>query len=180
MATPAAIPYATALLELAVEQGTTNAVRQQLNRLRDVLAGSKELRVAFSNPTLTVEERVAVVRALVGPLGLSRTTQNFLFVLAEKGRLGALEDIVRVFNTLADERTGVVRTEVVSSVPVTGGQLMRLKSALAKLTGKTVQLETRVDEDLIGGLQIHVDGKVYDTSIATQLQKLRETILSSL
>jgi F-type H+-transporting ATPase subunit delta len=179
MATSAAIPYATALLELASEQGTINAIRQQLNRLVEVLAASKELRVAFSNPTLTTAERLAVVRALVGPLGLSRTCQNFLFVLAEKGRLAVLDDIVQVFSTLADERTGVVRTEVVSSVPVTEGQLMRLKAALGKMTGKTVKLETRVDPDLIGGLQIHVDGTVYDTSIATQLQKLRETILSS-
>ena len=180
MATPVAIPYATALLDLAVDEGTTTAIRQQLNRLLEVERASKELRMTFSNPTLTVGERVAIVRGLVGPLGLSRTTQNFLYILAEKGRLGALADIVRVFNTLADERTGVVRTEVVSSTPVTEGQLIRLKSALGKLTGKTVQLETRVDPNLIGGLQIHVDGKVYDTSIATQLQKLRETILSSL
>ena len=180
MATSAAIPYASALLDLAVEQGTTNAIRQQLNRLVDLQISSAELKIAFANPTLTVDERVAIVRALVGPLGLSRTTQNFLCVLAEKGRLNVLPDIVRTFNTMADERTGAVRAEVVSSSPITEGQLTRLKAALSKTTGKTVRIETSVDPELIGGLQIHVDGKVYDTSIATQLHKLRENILSNL
>lgn len=180
MATSVAAPYATALLEIAVSQGTTNAIRQQLNRVMEVYTASTELRVAFSNPTLTVADRSAIVKGLVVPLGLARTTQNFLLVLAEKGRLVALPDIAKMFNKLADEKMGVVRAEVVSSVSVTDGQLTRLKASLAQLTGKTIQIETRVDEALIGGLQIHVDGKVYDTSIATQLQKLRESILSSL
>ncbi|MFT6397497.1 MAG: F0F1-type ATP synthase delta subunit, partial [Bradymonadia bacterium] len=59
MATSVAAPYATALLEIAVSQGTTNAIRQQLNRVMEVYTASTELRVAFSNPTLTVADRSA-------------------------------------------------------------------------------------------------------------------------
>ena len=117
MASSVAAPYATALLEIAVSQGTTNAIRQQLNRLMEVHSGSKELRVAFSNPTLTVADRSAIVKGLVAPLGLSRTTQNFLYVLGREGAPRArFGDIVKTFNKLADEKTGVVRAEVVSSV----------------------------------------------------------------
>lgn len=177
---PVATPYALALLDLAVDQGTLPAVRAQLEKLADAVRQSRDLQIAFGNPTISTAERKRVVEALAGLLALSPTTRNFLYVLAEKGRLGALGDIATAFGRLADERTGAARAEVVSSAPLTSEQLSRLTAALADKTGKTVTLSNAVDPALLGGIRVAVDGKVYDTSVATQLRKLREAILSDL
>lgn len=177
---PVATPYAMALLDLAVEQGSLPAVRAQLESLVDVLGRSRELQVAFSNPTISTRERQSVVQSLVGPFGLSKMARNFLMVLADKGRLSALPDIVTVLGRLADARTGAARAEVVASAPLDATQQERLKSTLAQMTGKTITLQTAVDPSLLGGLRVTVDGKVYDTSVATRLKRLREAILSDL
>lgn len=175
-----ATPYAMALLDLAVDTGTLSTVRGQIDRIDALYAKSPELQVAFGNPTISTDERKKVVQSLAVSLALSPTTKNFLLVLAEKGRLAALPDIAAVLGRLADERTGVAKAEVVSTAPLDAGQMARLQATLGTMTGKTVTLSNTVDPSLIGGLRVSVDGKVYDTSVAMQLRKLREAILSDL
>ncbi|MCB9507801.1 MAG: ATP synthase F1 subunit delta [Myxococcales bacterium] len=172
--------YALALLDLTVANGTLQAVREQLDQLASLLQTSRELNVAFSNPTLTMAERERVVDALAQRLSLSKTTRSFLMVLASKGRLPAVQDIATAFGRLADERTGVLRARCVSSVPLSVTQTTRLKAMLSELTGRTVMVSNDIDPSLLGGVRVHVAGKVYDTTVATQLQQLRGAILNSL
>lgn len=175
-----ATPYALALLDLSTDRNELLVVRKQLDKVVQLTSESKELAMAFSNPTITVEERKAVVTSLATATSLTTTTRHFLLVLAEKGRLAVLSDIAETFGRLADERTGVARAEVVSSAPLDAGQEVRLKAKLRTLTGKDVELSNKVDASLIGGLRVHVGGQVFDTSVATQLRKLREAILQDI
>lgn len=177
---PVATPYATALLDLAMDTQQLAVVRPQIEKVVRLIGASRELEVAFENRTITVEERKNVVTRLAGTLLLSPTVKNFLLVLAEKGRLGNLRDIATVFGQLADARTGAARAEVRSSVALNPGQIGRLEAKLSELTGKRVQVTNTVDATLIGGIRVHVDGQVYDTSVAMQLRKLREAILQDI
>jgi len=166
-------PYAKALLDLAVDQGTLEKIDKEMQRMGDLVRRSEDLRNVFSNPVMTTEERHRVIGELAQRLVLSTTTRNFLLVLADKRRLAHFVEIAEAFQELSDERRGVVRAEVRSPVPLSSAQQLSLKTVLEKITGKSVVTNALVDADLIGGLQVKVGGRVYDASVRTQLEQLR-------
>ena len=169
--------YAKALADLTAANGSMSAVRDQLDSLAGLVRASRELQVVLSNPTVGVDARKRVVVAVSDRLSLSKTTRSFLLVLAEKNRLAALAPIADAFGQLVDERSGIVRAKVVSSVALSEAQATRLRAVLGDLTGKSVVVSNETDPAHIGGLAVHVGGKVYDSTVATQLDKLRAAIL---
>jgi F-type H+-transporting ATPase subunit delta len=175
-----ATPYAKALLSLAVEQGALRPLRDQLEQLVKLLDRSPELAAVFANPTVSTEERNRVIDVVSTRLAMSKVMRNFLFVLSQRHRLPVLRDIEAVFQQLADAHLGVVRAEAVSSAQLSVAQMTRLKNSLTEKTGKTVLVTNTVDPSLLGGLQVKVDGKVYDASVRTRLRSLREAILHDL
>lgn len=173
-------PYAQALLGLAVEQGALRPMRDQLAQVVKLLDRSAELEAVFANPTVSTEERHKVVEVIATRLALSKVLRNFLFVLSDRRRLPVLRDIEEVFQKLADKHLGVMRAEAVSSTQLSVAQMTRLKNTLSEKTGKTVLVSNTVDPDLLGGLQVKIDGRLYDASVRTRLRTLREAILQDL
>lgn len=173
-------PYAQALLALAIEQGALRPLRDQLAQVVKTVDSSPELETVFANPTIATEERNKVVEVVATRLALSKVMRNFLFVLSERRRLPVLRDIEMVFQRLADAHLGVMRAEAVSSTQLSLAQITRLKNTLSEKTGKTVLVSNTVDPSLLGGLQVKIDGRVYDASVRTRLRNLREAILQDL
>jgi F-type H+-transporting ATPase subunit delta len=104
--------------------------------------------------------------------------RNFVMLLLDKGRIATLPDIARAHRTLVDEQAGRVRATVTSARPLDPVLETRLKAALERQSGKTVILEKREDPAIVGGLVTQLGDIVYDGSVRTQLQQLREELLS--
>jgi F-type H+-transporting ATPase subunit delta len=170
--------YAKALLEIGVQQQTYDALGKELDRAAETLRTSPELRHALENPLFPVEKRKLVMDELARRLALSKTVRNFVMLLLDKGRIHALPDIARVYRTLVDEHAGRVRATVTSARPLDPMLETRLKTALEKQSGKVVILEKREDPMIMGGLVTQLGDLVYDGSVRTQLQQLREELLS--
>jgi F-type H+-transporting ATPase subunit delta len=170
--------YAKALLEIGVQQQTYDALGKELDRAAETLRTSPELRHALENPVFPVEKRKLVMDELARRLALSKTLRNFVMLLLDKGRIVALPDIARVYRTLVDEHAGRVRATVTSARPLDPMLETRLKTALEKQSGKVVILEKREDPMIMGGLVTQLGDLVYDGSVRTQLQQLREELLS--
>lgn len=170
--------YAKALLEIGVQQQTYDALGKELERVAETLRTSPELRTALENPIFPIEKRRLVLDELVRRLGVSHTVRNFVMLLLDKGRINALPDIARAHRTLVDEHAGRVRATVTSARPLDPMLETRLKSALEKSSGKIVILEKREDPMIMGGLVTQLGDTVYDGSVRTQLQQLREELLS--
>ena len=170
--------YAKALLEIGIKQQTYDALGKELDRLADTFGKSAELKTALENPVFPLEKRRHVLDELARRLALSKTVRNFVMLLADKGRITALPDIARVHRTLIDEHAGRVRAVVTSARPLDPMLESRLKTALEKSSGKTVLLEKREDPTIVGGLVTQLGDTVYDGSVRTQLQQLREQLLS--
>lgn len=170
--------YAKALLEIGVRQQTYDALGRELDRTADVFAKSPELRTALENPVFPLDKRRLVLDELARRLALSKTVRNFVMLLLEKGRIAALPDIARAHHALVDEHAGRVRATVTSARPLDPKLEARLKSALEKQSGKTVLLEKREDPSIVGGLVTQLGDLVYDGSVRTQLQQMREKLLS--
>ncbi len=170
--------YAKALLEIGVQSQTYDAIGKELERIAGTVGGSAELRASLASPSFSGDQRRAVLEELVRRLALSKPMRNFVMLLLDKGRIEKLPDIARAYQTLVDEHANRLRATLTSAKPVDGTTAERIRKALEKQTGKTIVLEKREDPTLLGGLQTQLGDTIYDGSVRTQLEKLRESLLS--
>ena len=168
--------YASALFDLASENGIVTAVESDLDKLDTALAESGELAAVTTNPKIS---RGAAEKALWGVsaiLGLTELTQNFLGVLAQNRRLAKLPQVIAAFRAIAAAQRGEVTADVTSAHALTDTQLADLKARLTAREGRTVKLSTKVDPDLLGGLVVTIGSKRIDASIRTRLNSLSQAM----
>jgi F-type H+-transporting ATPase subunit delta len=167
--------YALALYEEAEQAGTLERVDDDMLAVRESLDGSRELEGLFRSPIVSSEKKAAVVKQLfegrVEPLVV-----RFLLLLVQKQREDMVPAMIRAYNDLRDERQGVVEALVRTAMPLGDAEEASLKQALEARTGKTVRLQTEVDESLVGGVVVRIGDMVLDGSARHQLQQLRERL----
>ena len=171
--------YATGLADVVLKSGETETVKTELKTWEQMLAANPDLERAFSNPSIPHSKKERVLDGLILKTKPSKTTGNFLRVLVRNGRLEVLSDIVKRFDSVLEERSGVVSAEVASARELSDAQRSELKTNLEKLTGKQVRLAFAVDPDLIGGVVTRIGSTVYDGSVKTQLENLKEEMIGS-
>jgi F-type H+-transporting ATPase subunit delta len=103
--------------------------------------------------------------------------KNFLCLLVRKERIGLLAGIAREYRRFQDEILGIVRVTVVTSSPPEAALLQKVETLLSAKLKKKVVSTGQTNPDLIGGLVLRVDHTVYDGSIKSELEKIKETIL---
>ena len=170
--------YAKALLEIGIRQQTYDALGKELERIADLFAKSPDLKNTLENPVFPLEKRRLVLEEIARRLGLSKMVRNFIMLLLDKGRINALGDIARAHRALVDEHAGRIRASVTTARPLDPALEARLKTALERQSGKVVILEKREDPTIVGGLVTQLGDIVYDGSVRTQLQQLREELLA--
>lgn len=169
--------YALALLELADEAGGLAALGKSLAAFAELLEMQPMLQRTLANETLPAEERKKVLQVLFKNLNLGSITERFFLLLVDKKRFGNFSDIHRQFIELADERGGVVHAEVTSAKPMSSKAQEQLQSELKRITGKSVDLKVSVDPATLGGLVTRIGHTVFDGSVATHLERLKERML---
>jgi len=169
--------YAKALLGAAESAGRLDETLEELDSLvRDVLDRLPQLEQILASGLVGVEEKAALLdRSLAGqasPLFL-----NFLKVLGRHGRLDLLRVVYRQAKTQYDVLRGVVRVEFLTASPVDAALIDKVQNQLRPLLGREPVVEHRVQPGLIGGAVVRVGDTIYDGSIATQLENLREQMI---
>ncbi len=172
----AARRYARALFSLARDDGTVEAVRGELADMSDVLDQNAPLKEALFRPLHPVKHRRAVLEGLCSRLGTSPVVGHFMTFLIDQRRLIDFPGIRGEYERLADEAAGRMQAEVVAASEIPAAQQERLKSALARRTGREIELVVTVDPELIGGAIAKVGGVVFDGSLRTQLTQLRDNL----
>jgi F-type H+-transporting ATPase subunit delta len=172
----AARRYARALLDVVLQQGDPEALRGELRQALATLEGHKELRSALEHPALSSEAKRKVVDAVWGGRA-SKVMARLLGLLAERGRMGLLPAIEESFSALWNAHRGVVAAEAVSAVPLDEGQTRAVAEVLRRATGKDVELQTRADPALLGGLLVKMAGRTYDGTVRGRLRALRQRLV---
>jgi F-type H+-transporting ATPase subunit delta len=167
--------YAKAIFAIAKEQDRLEQMGQELNALA-LVAGDPTLAAVVSNPILGETSRRAIARTLAEQLQLEPMTRNFVFLLAEHKRLDQLPGIADHYRRLVDAALGRTRAEVTSAFELRPEDRRALVSVLERLTGKKVLSTERVEPGLLGGLVVELQGRVYDGSVQSQLQRLAASI----
>lgn len=166
--------YAAALADVVVTRGEARQVQEELSAWELMMRGNPDLLEVFRNPTVPYEQKRGVLNALVARTRVRPTTSNFLQVLLRNHRLPELHEINRSFARELDERSGVVLAHVTTARPVPSNVQESLRARLAGLTGRQVRLQFAVDEELIGGIVTRIGSTVYDGSVRTQLQQIKQ------
>ena len=165
--------YASALFDLALEAGALEVVEKELVSLHGAIAAAPDLRAFLKSPVYGRDDQINAVTALAEKAGFVVLTQNFLKLVAKNRRLFALEDMIRAFGALAADHRGEVSAEAATATPMTDDQIKALRLEIERMVGKAVNLETRVDPDLLGGLVVKIGSKMVDASLKTKLNRLK-------
>jgi F-type H+-transporting ATPase subunit delta len=167
--------YSTALFQLAREAGQEEQVGQEIARFYRAYSNS-DLQAILTNPAFAVVSRKRILIEVANAQGLALLTTHFLSLLLERDRLGHLPGIVSSYQRLLNEAQGRVEGKVTGPSALETAHLNRLLGTLKAISGKEVVLHQETDPALIGGLRVELEGKVYDGTVTTQLQNMRQRI----
>ena len=168
--------YAKALVQIGSEAGTVDGFNGELTRFSSLLSQNGELTAVFANPAYGIGAKSEIMKELVAKLQISPMVSNLLMLLLERGRISVLPQIAENYGAFADELSGVIRPTLSSGLPLEPAQIEEIRSALAKSTGKKVELKVEVDPSLIGGVVTKIGGKVFDGSVRTQLARIQDIL----
>ncbi|HZR13844.1 MAG TPA: ATP synthase F1 subunit delta [Acidimicrobiia bacterium] len=167
--------YANAFLEVARAEGYLTDIEDELYRFARAFESFDDLRMALTDQALPAERRIAVIEELMGGKALPASIALAGMVVAA-GRAHDLPVIVdRFVSEAAQERDQEV-AEVRSAVPLDAGQQQRLAAALARATGKQVEIKVVIDPTVLGGIVARVGDVVIDGSVRHRLEQLKEQI----
>ena len=170
-----ALRYARAFQQVVVEQRLDrDAVRRQLADFAGTLDTSRELREFLGNPSLGQPDKLKMLDAIGGRIDLDKPVRNLIAVLMDHGRLGALDEIIREYETLADASNGIVEVEITSAKPLAIDERTLLQQKAGELAGSEVRVAWSEDAALIGGAVIRLGSRVYDGSVRGQLAQMKQ------
>ena len=173
--------YAQALADAVLAPGAGLDPREAARQLRsfgELVKQSTELKTVLLSPAVANSKKRAVVESLTSSAGLNHLVKNFLFILVDRRRAGLLDELADAFESALDERLGLLRAEVTSAMPLNERQQVELQQALSQVGGKQVRCDFKVDPGLIGGVIARIGSTVYDGSVRTQMESLRQRLVS--
>jgi F-type H+-transporting ATPase subunit delta len=153
--------------------------QQQLNDFSGTLAGSRELREVLMNPSIANEQKLKVLDAIAGRIGMFPQVRNFIAVIMDHQRLAELDEILTEYHAVADDQSGLTEAEVTSARPLNDEDRVVLEAQVAKLAGGRVRTTYSQDASLLGGAVVSIGSTVYDGSIRTQLQQLKQKLVNA-
>jgi F-type H+-transporting ATPase subunit delta len=168
--------YARALLDITVKESDPVAAEKDLAGFVTAVRSHPDLQRTLATPVISASAKRAVVQQILDRSQPIAPVAKLLLLLASRGRLELVADILDVYRERLREHQQIVEAEVTTAAPLSPERISDLQERLARITGRTVTMTTRVDETIIGGVVTRVGSTVYDGSVATQLAKVRERL----
>lgn len=166
--------YADALFGVAKQRGKLDAIREQLGMFADAVAANRDLQVFFFSPYFSsAEKRDGIARAVSGA---EPELVNFLELLAEKHRMPVIFRIRARFDELWAEENRQLEVRLTSAVELDPEIVKRVEAEIERQTDRKIELESSVDERIIGGLVLRVGNMVVDASLRGRLERLRKEV----
>jgi F-type H+-transporting ATPase subunit delta len=166
--------YSRSLFQVAREHDKLDEIREQLGEFTDVLAEERNMQRFFFSPQFSTEEKKEGLHKAIE--GADETLVNFLELLLEKHRMPAIFRIRRQFDELWREENKLLPVEVTSAVELDEETVRKIGDEIGERTGRKVELTSRVDPDILGGIVLRVGNSILDASIRNRLERLRKQV----
>jgi F-type H+-transporting ATPase subunit delta len=171
--------YAAALADVVTKTGDAQSVQTELKVWETMMTSNAQLREVFSNPAIAHKSKENLLENLIEKSKPSKTAANFLRVLLQNHRLTEISEINDRFTSVLEERSGGVKASVTSARPLSDAEKAELQANLEKLTGKRVSAKFETDENIIGGVIARIGSTVYDGSVKTKLEELKQQMIGN-
>jgi F-type H+-transporting ATPase subunit delta len=172
--------YAHAFASVAASNHLdANAAQQQLRDFSETLADSRELREVLMNPSIGNNQKLKVLDAVAGRIGMIPQVRNFLAVIMDHQRLSELHEILTEYHEIADEQSGLAEAEITSAHPLNDEDRVELEAQVAKVAGTRVRATYRQDATLLGGAVVRIGSTVYDGSLRGQFQQIKQKLVNA-
>ena len=172
-----AVVYARSLFEVAKEQDKLDVVREQLGAFADALNETRELQVFFFSPYFSTQEKEDGLEKAVSDA--DPVVLNFLKLLIEKHRMPVVFRIRGNFDRMWEDENQLLPVEITSAIELDKDIVKELGDKIAEQTGRKVELSSRVEPDILGGIVVQVGNSVLDASIRNRLEQLRRQVVKA-
>jgi F-type H+-transporting ATPase subunit delta len=173
----AANRYARALFDVALREANVEKAQDDLQQFADLVSRHDVLSHTFANPAVPAAKKRSVVKALLDRAGgITPVVSKLILLLADRDRLGLLPDVAAAYRERLMDHQKIIRGEVTTAIPIAADKVRALEQRLGQATGRKVVLEPRIDPSIIGGVITRIGSTVYDGSVTTQLQKMKEAL----
>lgn len=165
--------YATALFELARENNQLDQVSGDLNKFKAMLEESTDLQRLVESPVFSADMQEQAIAALLKKADFGPITEKFFSVVTGNRRLDAITNIIRDFGKLLSDHRGEVTAEAISASELNEEQQTKLRAALKDIAGQDIELITKVDPAILGGLIVKIGSRQIDDSLRTKLNNMK-------
>ncbi len=170
--------YAKSILDLAIEQNSLEAVLLDMRRLHQVCAVSPEFVLMLQSPVIKGDKKLSVIFAVLAGQDLSEITKGFITLLVQKGREQNLSEIATAFVNQYNLLKNIRTVKLTTATPVTDNMKKSIVDKVAGfMPGDSMNLETKVDESLIGGFVLEVEDQLFDASVKKKLSEIKAKII---
>ena len=163
--------YASALLSIAIDDNKVIDYQKEVKELRKIIHDNPDFLLLLDSRFLTIEERKEEVDKIL--INFSPDVVNFIKIIVSHNRVNYWEDILQAFNTLCNENQDIVEGLLYSAFPLDEKTLEKIKKKISQIENHEVDLITRIDPSLIGGVKVVINSHVYDGSIKNQIEKMQ-------
>ena len=167
--------YASALLSLAIDDNKVKDYQVEMKELRKIIKDNPDFILLLDSRFLSIEERMNNAELILK--GFSLDIVNFIKIIVKHNRVNYLVDILEAFNSLCNENQDIVEGLIYSAFPLEESTLQKIKNKISTIENHEVDLITRIDPSLIGGVKVVINSHVYDGSIKNQLEKMQIDLL---
>jgi F-type H+-transporting ATPase subunit delta len=168
--------YARALLDITISEADPVAAEMDLTAFVELVQGNPDLQRTLANPVVSSSAKRSIVEDILGLTKPSAPVAKLLLLMASRGRLELVPEVLDVYRERLMDHRQVIAAEVTTAAPLSPERISELQQRLARITGRTVTISTRIDQAIIGGVVTRIGSTVYDGSFATQLAKVKERL----
>ncbi len=167
--------YAAALYDIAKSQNKIADFAKDCDLIATTLNNSKELLRAVKSPVINQEKKSALLQAVFSGK-VSKQLEDALALLVQKGRAPIIPDVMKEFQAILDEESGIMMAQVESAVELTESEKQAIAKKLESISGKKIRIENKINPSLIGGFTARIGDTVIDGSVKHKLERLREEL----
>jgi F-type H+-transporting ATPase subunit delta len=176
----AANRYARALVDVGVKEGADlQQIERDLAGFVELFTLHPTLEKVMLNPAVPASRKGAAVAALTSRVGTSPMVTKMLVLLGERDRLVLLPDLLDAYRERLLDHQRIVRASVTTATALATDRAQAIEQQLARVTGRTVTLDTKVDPSIIGGVVARIGSTIYDGSVSRQLEKMKQRLVES-
>ena len=172
--------YAKSLLDLSRESNNLDVVFENMQSLQKAV-DNRDLYLMLKSPIINAKKKKDIITKIFGGAGFDKMTMGFMDIIITKGRESYLPEISKEFVQQYNDLKKISSAILTSAVPLSADALASLKAKLlaSNITNETVQIETKVNPDILGGFIIEIGDKLYDASVAHKLETLKKKFVGN-